>query len=84
MPIEKCFDIISEGSGEDFDPILVEVFLEMKDKVEEVYRQISDTEQMYDVGFVIHPLQNAKPVSIINGKELTRDEKRQDYEYDKI
>lgn len=44
MPIEKCFDIISEGSGEDFDPILVEVFLEMKDKVEEVYRQISDTE----------------------------------------
>ena len=44
MPIEKCFDIISEGSGEDFDPILVEVFLEMKDKVEEVYRQISDSE----------------------------------------
>lgn len=44
MPIEKCFDIISEGSGEDFDPILVEVFLGMRDKVEEVYRQISDSE----------------------------------------
>lgn len=44
MPLEKCFEIIEEGSGQDFDPILTEVFLEIRDKVEEVYRQISDTQ----------------------------------------
>lgn len=42
MPLEQCFNIILEGSGKDFEPILVEVFLEIKDKVKEVYKQIDD------------------------------------------
>ncbi|MBQ5332323.1 MAG: HD domain-containing protein [Oscillospiraceae bacterium] len=33
MPLEKCFDIISEGSGRDFDPILAEAFLNIRDTV---------------------------------------------------
>lgn len=44
MPLEKCFNIIEEGSGQDFEPVLVEVFLDIKDKVEEVYRQVNDKE----------------------------------------
>lgn len=38
MPIEKCFEIISQGSGKDFDPLLVEIFLDIRKKVEEVHR----------------------------------------------
>lgn len=37
MPLDKCFEIIQEGSGQDFDPMLVEVFLDIRDKVEEAY-----------------------------------------------
>lgn len=44
MPLEQCFDIISEGSGQDFDPLLAEVFLDIKDKVEIVYRQENNKE----------------------------------------
>lgn len=43
MPLQQCFAIISEGSGQDFDPVLTEIFLAIKDRVEEVYQQISDT-----------------------------------------
>lgn len=43
MPLQQCFAIISEGSGQDFDPVLTEIFLDIKDRVEEVYQQISDT-----------------------------------------
>jgi len=34
MPLEQCFEIIAEGSGQAFEPLLVEVFLEIQDKVE--------------------------------------------------
>ena len=27
LPIETCFQIIEEGSGKDFDPKLVEIFI---------------------------------------------------------
>lgn len=37
MPLDKCFDIIREGSGQDFDPRLVEVFLDIRDDVEKVH-----------------------------------------------
>ncbi len=37
MPLDKCFDIIREGSGQDFDPMMVEVFLDIRDEVEKVY-----------------------------------------------
>lgn len=33
MPLEKCFKIISEGSGRDFDPILAEAFLNIREVV---------------------------------------------------
>ena len=33
MPIDKCFQIISEGSGKDFDPILAETFLNIRESV---------------------------------------------------
>lgn len=36
LPLEQCFAIIEEGSGQDFDPILTEVFLDVLDKVEKV------------------------------------------------
>ena len=42
MPLDQCFEIIEEGSGQDFEPILVEVFLEMRDEVERVHQQIND------------------------------------------
>ncbi len=39
MPLERCFEIISEGSGQHFDPAIVEVFLSIKDKVTETYNE---------------------------------------------
>ena len=35
MPLEKCFEIISKGSGTDFDPVLVETFLNIREIVTE-------------------------------------------------
>lgn len=42
MPLDKCFEIIFEGSGQDFDPVLTEIFLDIRDKVEEVHKQLSN------------------------------------------
>lgn len=36
LPLNQCFEIIEKGSGQDFNPILVEVFLDIRDKVEEI------------------------------------------------
>ena len=36
MPLEQCFQIIEEGSGVDFDPIIAETFLEMREKIQGV------------------------------------------------
>lgn len=33
LPLEQCFELIREGSGQDFDPLLVEVFLDMQDRI---------------------------------------------------
>lgn len=40
MPLEQCFEIIREGSGRDFEPVIAEVFLDSKDKVEKIYNGI--------------------------------------------
>lgn len=40
MPLDKCFEIICEGSGQDFEPMLVEVFLDIRDKVEKVHNDV--------------------------------------------
>ncbi|MBP1559730.1 MAG: HD domain-containing protein [Oscillospiraceae bacterium] len=37
MPMDKCFEIIEKGSGQDFDPIIAYTFLEIRDKVEQVH-----------------------------------------------
>lgn len=34
LPPDTCFRIIQEGSGQDFDPIMAEVFLDIREKVE--------------------------------------------------
>ena len=39
MPLDKCFQIIREGSGQDFDPMLAEVFLDIRDEVEKVHNE---------------------------------------------
>lgn len=44
MPLDKCFEIIQEGSGQAFDPLLVEVFLDIREKVEEVHRNVNNKE----------------------------------------
>lgn len=37
MPLDKCFEIIKNGIGSDFEPILAEVFLDICPKVVDVY-----------------------------------------------
>lgn len=39
LPLDTCFDIIKNGAGEDFDPLIAKIFVEIRDKVEEVHRQ---------------------------------------------
>ena len=41
MPIEQCFNIISEGVGRDFDPVVAQTFLELRDEVTHI-RKTSD------------------------------------------
>lgn len=39
MPLDKCFQIIAEGSGKEFDPAIVDVFLKNRDKVEAIHNR---------------------------------------------
>lgn len=39
MPLDQCFRIIADGSGQDFDPVIAETFLEMRDQVTEVCKK---------------------------------------------
>ncbi len=43
MPMDKCFEIIAQGSGQDFDPIIAEVFIEARDKVEAIHKEFSES-----------------------------------------
>lgn len=36
LPLDKCFYIIADGSGQDFDPILTEVFLDLKEDIRKI------------------------------------------------
>ena len=40
MPLEQCFEIIAEGSGQAFEPLLVEVFLDIREQVKHTHDQI--------------------------------------------
>lgn len=37
MPLEKCFSIIEEGRDRDFDPVLVDAFMNIRDEVTQVH-----------------------------------------------
>lgn len=39
LPLEECFQIIEEGEGQDLDPVIAEVFLEIKDQIRKIYEQ---------------------------------------------
>ena len=41
MPLDKCFEIIKNGSGQDFDPTIADVFVEIREKVEKVHSSIN-------------------------------------------
>lgn len=45
MPLEECFRIIRDGSGQDFDPIIAQVFLDMENEV----REICDREREHKI-----------------------------------
>lgn len=42
MPLDECFDIIEKGAGTDFDPVLVELFMDAKDEVIDLYKKNTD------------------------------------------
>lgn len=44
MPIEKCFQIIEEGAGTDFDPELADIFLKARDSVIEYMEEDKENE----------------------------------------
>ncbi|MGN0812278.1 MAG: HD-GYP domain-containing protein [Candidatus Coproplasma sp.] len=39
MPLDECFKIIADGSGRDFDPVIAQVFLDMRESVVEICRE---------------------------------------------
>lgn len=39
MPLSECYRIIAEGKGQDFDPLITDVFLDMKDKIEAIMNE---------------------------------------------
>lgn len=39
MPLDKCFAIVKEGKGVDFDPVLTDLFLNAREKVEKVCKE---------------------------------------------
>ena len=36
LPLDQCFAIIQEGRGQDFDPILADIFLDLREEVQKV------------------------------------------------
>ena len=40
MPMEQRFDIIRQGTGQDFDPLLAQVFLDIRPQVESIHAQV--------------------------------------------
>ncbi len=42
MPLEQCFSIIENGSGQDFDPYITDVFLDMKEIITNIVESNGD------------------------------------------
>ncbi|MCM8765607.1 MAG: HD domain-containing protein [Candidatus Omnitrophica bacterium] len=40
--LEECYRIVEEGKGKHFDPIIVEAFMKIKDKIEGISRRFKD------------------------------------------
>lgn len=38
MPMDRCFEIIAEGRGKDFDPVVVDAFLGIRRQIEQIHR----------------------------------------------
>lgn len=47
LPLDECFEIISQGSGTDFDPNVVCAFLSVRPVVEKIHEKFAETPQ-YD------------------------------------
>lgn len=45
MPLDKCFEIIRSGIGEDFDPVIAQAFLDIREEVETVCREFADEKE---------------------------------------
>lgn len=45
MPLEQCFSIIENGSGQDFDPYIVDVFLDMKEIITNIVKSNCNVEK---------------------------------------
>ena len=43
MTMDKCFEIIKNSSGTDFDPVLVDTFLDIRIRVEQLHNQTTET-----------------------------------------
>lgn len=41
LPMDECFRIIEEGRGTSFEPLIVDVFLELREQIEEVHENIA-------------------------------------------
>ena len=41
MSLDQCFEIIEEGCGQDFDPLIAEAFLACREKVEQIHNEFS-------------------------------------------
>lgn len=39
LPLDVCFKIILDGKGTDFDPVLVDLFLQSKDEIIKIYKE---------------------------------------------
>lgn len=42
LPLDQCFEIISQGSGTDFDPNVVCAFLSVRPEVEKIHKQFAE------------------------------------------
>lgn len=45
MPLEKCFQIIEEGRGVEFDPEIVDVFMAIKEEVIRVHEKFNEEDE---------------------------------------
>lgn len=50
LPLDECFEIISQGSGTDFDPNVVCAFLSVRPIVEQIHEQFAEIPQ-YDFSY---------------------------------